>query len=166
MKDNHFRQRYSRFYLRPDYRVKAQLFQLEQHGILIGDASKFDDLIDYWNIRAAGVSLLFYDRNYESRLLEGCTEFTKSLSEQLGDKNFIDGMPVMWVRDSRNIDQSEMVKLGNGKQVIINEIRRRDKNRLNVKPVPVVFEEDTVIANTDEKTHLSTSTITFFQDKR
>lgn len=37
-------------------------------GFYMGDAANFDDLVGYWNLRAAGIPLLFYDPAYGARL--------------------------------------------------------------------------------------------------
>lgn len=49
--------------LRPDERLSY-----EPNGLYVGDAASFDDLVLYWNIRAAGHEVLFYDPSYEGRL--------------------------------------------------------------------------------------------------
>lgn len=38
------------------------------HGIYVGNADNFDDLVNFWNIRAAGAGLVFYDTAHGGRL--------------------------------------------------------------------------------------------------
>jgi len=38
------------------------------NGIYVGDADNFDDLVNFWNIRAAGAGIVFYDPRHAARL--------------------------------------------------------------------------------------------------
>ncbi len=42
----------------------------DHHGFYLGDASNLDDLVDFWNLRAADLGLLFVDRQHASRYAE------------------------------------------------------------------------------------------------
>lgn len=41
---------------------------LRGDGIVVGDSANFGHLVDYWNLRAAGLSLYFFDFAYQDRL--------------------------------------------------------------------------------------------------
>lgn len=49
----------SRYQLRHHYSVQSNW---DHHGFYLGDASNLDDLIAFWNLRAADLTLLFVDR--------------------------------------------------------------------------------------------------------
>ena len=38
------------------------------NGVYVGDADNFEDLVNFWNIRAAGAGLVFYDPRHATRL--------------------------------------------------------------------------------------------------
>jgi hypothetical protein len=38
------------------------------NGIYVGDADNFEDLVNFWNVRAAGAGLIFYDPRHAARL--------------------------------------------------------------------------------------------------
>lgn len=42
----------------------------DYHGFYLGDASNLDDLVDFWNLRAADLGLLFVDRKHAVRYAE------------------------------------------------------------------------------------------------
>jgi hypothetical protein len=54
-------------------------------GFYIGDASKFEDIVNFWNLRAANLGVLFFDPAYEVRFKALRDSYVKSLEEN-GDK--------------------------------------------------------------------------------
>jgi hypothetical protein len=46
----------------------------EEDGLYVGDASSYDDLVTFWNLRAAGAGLRFYPIGFETRV----DEFTQA----------------------------------------------------------------------------------------
>lgn len=54
----------SRHQLRRHYSVQSFW---DYHGFYLGDASKLDDLVAFWNLRAADLGLLFVDRTHAER---------------------------------------------------------------------------------------------------
>lgn len=48
-------------------------------GILLGSINDFDALVSYWNLRAAGASLVFYDQDFSPRLKNFAEAFLTAL---------------------------------------------------------------------------------------
>ena len=55
-------------------------------GIVLGDAINFDDLLLFWNLRAAGASMFFFDRTRAARCKPYVDAFLTLLRKQLGDE--------------------------------------------------------------------------------
>jgi hypothetical protein len=51
-------------------------------GIVLGNATDFDDLVLYWNLRAAGAELWFYDQAQTSRLRRCLDVFTAAIRKR------------------------------------------------------------------------------------
>jgi hypothetical protein len=50
-------------------------------GIVLGSATDFDALAMFWNLRAAGASLIFYDQSYSARLKSLANSYLAKLRE-------------------------------------------------------------------------------------
>jgi len=48
--------------------IDPMVSRLERPGVFIGRAGSFQDLIAFWNLRAANLKLIFYDYEYSARL--------------------------------------------------------------------------------------------------
>src|SRR5438128_12617120 len=51
-------------------------------GFYLGDASAFEDIVTYWNLRACDLDIFFFDRTQETRLNEFRTEHIKLLEKR------------------------------------------------------------------------------------
>ena len=54
-------------------------------GLYIGQVDNFDDIVNYWNLRAAGVPLLFYDLEHGERLESVTNSFLESIQNRYTD---------------------------------------------------------------------------------
>jgi hypothetical protein len=73
-------------------------------GIVLGSVEDFDALAMFWNLRAAGASLIFYDQIHGARLRPFANAFLErfrkpSLDREAGEVNF-------WIRYDRPRDES------------------------------------------------------------
>jgi hypothetical protein len=80
-------------------------------GIVLGDATDFDDLLLFWNLRAAGATMSFFDRTRAARCKPFVDAFLASLREQVGDEhrriNFWGrGLAPSWNPESAGFDFS------------------------------------------------------------
>ena len=73
-------------------------------GLYIGDSGSFEDIVDYWNLRAANVELLFYDPAYSERLLPLRNTYIEVLQKRPTDPNGWLDRIAFWSR-SRDIPQ-------------------------------------------------------------
>jgi hypothetical protein len=84
-------------------------------GFFSGEADDFDDLVCFWNLRAAGIPMLFVDVRHLARYGETIAQWGKAMREQVSRRRyeFHRGVAV-WVRDAR-LDRNDM-------QRTINEV--------------------------------------------
>jgi hypothetical protein len=54
-------------------------------GIYCGSSSDFVDLVSYWNLRAAGRNVLFYDPTFHERTIHGATHYLNTLRQRPED---------------------------------------------------------------------------------
>jgi hypothetical protein len=75
-------------------------------GVVLGSVTSFDALLLFWNLRAAGAPVLFYDQAYSDRLKYRTDEFLAHLarfgSADLGEPPDIN----MWINRDRPADDS------------------------------------------------------------
>lgn len=65
-------------------------------GFYIGDARDFTDVVNFWNIRATGTDLLFYDTMYSDRLNAVRDEFVKVLKARPKTHRSFDTDVAVW----------------------------------------------------------------------
>jgi hypothetical protein len=51
-------------------------------GFYVGDANDFDDLVNFWNLRAADIDLIFYDHGHAQRLDPSKTAYLEVLAKR------------------------------------------------------------------------------------
>lgn len=68
----------SRHQLRQHHGVQSHM---DYPGFYLGDASNLDDLVAFWNLRAADLALLFVDRTQSGRYMEGIPVWKKRMAE-------------------------------------------------------------------------------------
>lgn len=73
----------SRHRLRRHYSVQSYW---DYPGFYLGDASNLDDLVSFWNLRAADLALLFVDRVQSGRYAPGIPEWKKNTTELLSHR--------------------------------------------------------------------------------
>lgn len=121
-------------------------------GIQVGDVSNIDDLINFWNFRAAGANLLFYDPNHHDRLalLIGNHASAVRASSEAGGRFYV------WSRnrdepiDKLNLTELRISRCG------IDLLW----NGLKLKPVKAYFNRDhhDVLSNFSESNRVKTAT--------
>jgi hypothetical protein len=70
----------------------------EKPGIFVGEASNSQDVISFWNLRAAGKPLLFFDPSYSDRLELLLNSYVEAIANQGGESSSAFGIPI-WSRD-------------------------------------------------------------------
>jgi hypothetical protein len=115
----------------------------EVPGFYVGDAQDFNDLGNFWNLRAANIDLLFYDPNYATRENALKDSFVKTLSEAKGRSRFTrfkDRIAIWSKSGGSKVDIAPF-----GKNVIRCSVTPSTWNGLNVKPRPIHFDEQTIL---------------------
>jgi len=109
------------------------------NGIYIGDSSNFDDLISFWNIRAAGNNIIFLSKDYPERHLafaQGFADFLDSLPNR--HPNIED-----WISLYHNVDDEALraciAHLTFKKPILWHGLAEHAWNGLNIQPSYHVF---------------------------
>ena len=114
-------------------------------GFFHGDASNFDDLVCYWNLRAGDIHLLFVDVKHLERYGEALTAWGKAMSETVSHRRHeFERRLAVWVREEHLDlrDQqaiNEITKPFGGK---VSEICRIPSGELNIHPPMMYFGEE------------------------
>jgi hypothetical protein len=114
-------------------------------GFYLGEADNFQDIVNFWNLRAAGISLQFHDPRYSAR--------TAPLRDQLLNRirgGAAPGRPlgvVLYHRADRAENQAEFAPFG--AMAGRNPIGHATWNGGNVRVPDATFEEDQALASVD-----------------
>jgi hypothetical protein len=116
------------------------------NGVYVGDSGDFEDLVNFWNIRAAGASLVFYDPGHAARftpLLESHRRWLGSVPARPWQR---DGAISIYRREGlREVPTPE--ELG---RVLPYSIGPVNWNGLNIKPALRYWEERPTLGSVDE----------------
>ncbi|MGZ8252409.1 MAG: hypothetical protein ACXWT7_08690 [Methylophilaceae bacterium] len=117
----------------------------DHHGFYVGDASNLQDLVTFWNLRAANISLLFVDRAYVSRYANVIPPWRKHTAELLSHRRHRDdqNFAIWWRREKiGDSGNSEDLRTPFGNEpCIICGVDEYLWNGLNLKPPMMHFSE-------------------------
>lgn len=114
-------------------------------GFYLGDASAFEDIVNYWNLRACALDIFFFDRTQETRLNELRTEYIKLLEKRPERHPGWPNRIAIWMRE-----RDENVQLdGFGSSPSVAIVDPIVWNRLNLVPPLMGFDEKSVLASLD-----------------
>ena len=115
-------------------------------GVYVGDAGNFEDIVNFWNLRAAGAELIFYDLEHADRL-------TPLLAAH---RRWLDSTPPRpWQRDGlisvyrREAQRAAPVPPELGR-ALRHDVSAVSWNGLNVRPALWHWEEHPVLGSVDE----------------
>lgn len=114
-------------------------------GFYIGNHKDFEDLISYWNLKAAGLEIFFYDPSLSERfeqLRKKYTEKINSIPQHPLSKKKIS----LWHKAT---DSSNHTEFGDELNYYIDD--ENIWNGLNVRPIQMYFLEKDTLAITHEK---------------
>jgi hypothetical protein len=91
----------------------------DQSGVFVGDATRIEDLVAFWNLRAADIRLLFVDPNHWGRYDQLLPAYTQSVTESLAHlpdhlRNF-----AVWTQEART---EEAIRLFGGQNLTVCRI--------------------------------------------
>ncbi len=111
-------------------------------GFYIGDSNGFPDLVAYWNLRASGINLFFYDPLYKERLDPLKNNQLEKLRAQPPDPRGRDKHNSIWSK-RENQDKFDLTEFGEGLLRCAED--EGVWNGLNVKPSIMHFEEKSAL---------------------
>jgi hypothetical protein len=117
-------------------------------GIYVGDAANVEDLVNFWNIRAAGAGLVFYDPRHATRLtalLESHRGWLASIPPKPWQEDSDGAISIYRREELREAPIPE--ELG---KVLPYSIGALSWNGLNIKPALRYWEDRTALGSVDE----------------
>ena len=116
------------------------------HGVYVGDSENFDDLVNFWNLRAAGSGVVFFDPRHTKRfgeLLENHKRWLASVPSRPWQEG---GRITAYGRDIREEPDLSAI----GERVIRHSLSVDSWNGLNIKPALRHWKEHSILGSVDE----------------
>jgi len=108
-------------------------------GLYFGHCRDFDDIVNYWNLRAANIDLLFYDPALPERLDPLRDAYVRMVRKGFGDSR--GGAIAVWTKGSSAAEEFCAKKATDS---VLCAVEPQLWNGLNVKPPLVHFKEHSV----------------------
>jgi len=124
-------------------------------GLYVGDAGDFTDVVNFWNLRAASLKVLFFDPQHEARLGEIAHAYVKILGERPRDDKRFEADFGVWSKEGREVD----LKAFKAERVMRVEIHEGIWNGRNLKPPLMYIEDERVLGLRSE--HEGVPSLTF-----
>jgi len=123
-------------------------------GVFVGSANNFDDLVTYWNLRAADIHLSFYDFNFADRLDDSKDRFLTILRDSKKNLDPIHRLVEIYTRQANgSLDLSRF-----GEDLSIRHIENNSWSEDNITVPFMYISEHSVLANVSReynKTHIT-----------
>jgi hypothetical protein len=127
----------------------------DRPGFYIGDADNFMDLVNFWNLRAADIGLVFIDPRYTERLKAKVTFFSHRIMN-IPAGRFGPSRPAIWHRAEKPVG-SELPLFGGG--IFVCRVDTPLWNGDNVRAPIMYFDDSANLASIGESA--GTTTISF-----
>jgi len=130
-------------------KLKRSGDNIRSDGIFIGNSEKFEDLLTFWNLRAAGINLQFLPSN-TGRLNSFNRKYLSMIDKEPDRYPNIEDFIYIY---SKNINGSKkLIKaFKTKKSIVYSGIERIIWNGLNIKPINYYFDYKQVLGNIDQK---------------
>lgn len=133
-------------------------------GLYHGQSSNFADLVNFWNLRASGIELFFYDANMKARVGEMADQYLAELRARPKSPQAWRDRVAIWKKSH----ETEIDITPFGQILILASHTRESWNGLNVKPSLMGFEEKAVLGTATDGERVSVTfelpTKPFFDD--
>lgn len=116
-------------------------------GLYVGDAGDFADIVNFWNLRAASLRVIFFDPKHESRLGEMARAYLKLLRGRPREQRRFDADFAIWSKEGTQVE----LKALQAESVMRIEIRQGTWNGKNLKPPLMYIEEGRILASRSEE---------------
>jgi DNA-directed RNA polymerase subunit RPC12/RpoP len=130
---------FSRTFLSQHYRIDNHR---SQPGFYIGDCSSFEDLVNFWNLRACNIALAFVDPSFGQRFSVRRESWLEMLAARPRSRFELDDAVAIWTRDRSNFDKSKF-----GTNCVLNELDPVLWNGLNLRAPYMYFSEGRTLAS-------------------
>jgi hypothetical protein len=101
-------------------------------GVYVGEVSDFEDIVNFWNLRATDAELIFYDPEHRNRL-EGLKDaFVERVGKRVTDPTtFVsEASMAVWAKEGRDIDPRQFGL----KHILCHSVSNTTWNGYNLKP--------------------------------
>lgn len=117
-------------------------------GLYVGDANDFADIVNFWNLRAASVQVIFFDPKHEARLGEMARAYVGLLKARPREDKRFEADCGIWSKRGAQVDLKALavesvmrVEIGDGDGIW---------NGLNLKPPLMYIEDERVLGARSE----------------
>jgi hypothetical protein len=115
-------------------------------GLYYGESGDFTDLVNFWNLRASGIEVLFYDRAFHERLYAMSDHHLATLRARPKDPRWLHDDIAIW---NKSYDiEIDLTSFGTG--LTRSAVSPAVWNGLNIKPPVMGFEEQSVLGTASE----------------
>lgn len=129
---------FSRAYMKQHYSVRNHW---GHPGVYVGDPANFDDLVNFWNLRATDTYLMFYSPQHAQRLDGDRDRWLGKLRSRPKGQFASDNSISVWVKD----DSSKPDLSGFGQGLVLCTVRDGTWNGLNMKAPYMYFSEGSAL---------------------
>jgi hypothetical protein len=129
---------FSRAYMKQHYSVRNHW---AHPGIYVGSPKNFDDLVNFWNLRATGTYLMFYSPEHVQRLDGERDRWLGQLRSRPKGQFESDNFISIWVKD----DSTKPDLSGFGQGLALCTVREGTWNGMNVKAPYMYFSEGSAL---------------------
>jgi hypothetical protein len=111
----------------------------DHSGVFVGDVTRIEDLVAFWNLRATDIRLLFVDPNHWGRYDQLLPAYTQSVTESLtrmteNSRNF-----AVWTQETRT---EEAIRLFGGQPITVCRIELRGGGLGGAHPPMMILGEE------------------------
>jgi hypothetical protein len=121
-------------------------------GFYYGDCHDFADLVNFWNLRASGIGVLFYDPAQDARIQEMTDQYLAVLRERPKDPSGWRDWVAIWSKS--NDSEIDLTRFGTG-SVLRCGISSAVWNGLNIRPPLMGFDHKWVLGSVSENGRMS-----------
>jgi hypothetical protein len=115
-------------------------------GFCYGDCQDFTDLVTFWNLRASGIEVQFYDPAYRVRLQAMSDQFLSALRARPTEGRTLNDYIAIYTKSyDAEIDLTPF-----GVNLVQSAVSLNSWNGLNIKPPVMGFEERSVLGTVSE----------------
>lgn len=115
-------------------------------GLFIGRVDDFDDLVNYWNLRAAEIEVSFFDPRHSARLKLVREQYLKWMRVRLKmykpEERFADNIVPVWTADAANLEPLK----AEGFHMFLNNVEPDMWSGYDIKPPLMHFGDKAVLA--------------------